>query len=99
MPTFDYQCSACKSVQEEFQSISATPKIKCKKCGASCVKLFSVTQNVIFKGGGWPSHDIKSKSQMTKKNSRMKSKMVEREKAGDAVNNIGELKKKKNASL
>ena len=99
MPTFDYQCSACKSVQEEFQSISATPEIKCNKCGKKCIKRFSVTQNVILKGGGWPSQDIKMKSQMTKKNSRMKGKMADREKSGDAVRNLGDLKKKKNASV
>jgi len=94
MPTFDYQCPACKSVQEEFHSISAIPEVKCNLCGAKCIKLFSVTENVIFKGGGWPSHDIKQKSEMNKKNAKMETKMTEKDKSGEAVRNLGDLKKK-----
>ena len=37
MPTFDYQCTACKTVQEEFHLISATPKIKCNECGRNLI--------------------------------------------------------------
>ena len=94
MPTFDYQCSACNFVQEEFHSISAILDVKCNECGAKCNKLFSVTSNVIFKGGGWPSHDIKQKSEMNNKNVKMQNKMSDREKSGDAVKNLGDLKKK-----
>jgi len=95
MPTFDYQCSSCKNLQEEFHSISATPDVKCEECGAKCEKIFTATENFILKGGGWPSKDMKEKRQMTEKNSRMKGKMKEREHAGEAVRNIGDLKKKK----
>ena len=95
MPTYDYQCPSCNSVQDAFHTISANPEIKCNKCGAKCVKIFTASQNVIFKGGGWPSHDMKEKSQMTAKNAKMQSKMSEREHAGEAVKNLGDLKKKK----
>mgnify|MGYP001241781898 CR=1 FL=1 len=96
MPTYDYQCSSCSSVQDVFHAISANPEIKCNKCGAMCVKIFTASQNFILKGGDWPSQDLKMKRQMTEKNTKMKGKMTDREHAGDAVRNLGELKKKNN---
>ena len=33
MPTYDYECGACKHNWDEFQSMSAKPTKKCPKCG------------------------------------------------------------------
>lgn len=96
MPTYDYVCSKCSAQKDAFHGMNEKPKIKCDECGASCKKIFTATQNVIFKGGGWPSKDMKEKSQMTAKNSKMKGKMKDRENAGEAVRKLGDLKKKSN---
>jgi putative FmdB family regulatory protein len=97
MPTYDYQCQKCQNIQEVFHPISENPRVACVKCQSKCKRI--VTQvNFILKGGGWPSQDIKSKSEMLKKNSRMKTKMNDQEQSGEAVRNLGELRKKKNNS-
>ena len=33
MPTYDYECEACKHTFERFQSMKAKPVRKCPECG------------------------------------------------------------------
>lgn len=35
MPHYDYECSKCSHVQEEFHGMKETPKVKCQKCGST----------------------------------------------------------------
>ena len=93
MPTYDYKCSSCENVQEEFHPCQATPEVKCNICGAPCEKIFSSSGSFILKGGGWPSTDSKFKQQMLQKNSKMKTKMFDRTTAGESVSKISDLKK------
>jgi putative FmdB family regulatory protein len=93
MPTYEYKCSDCENVQEEVHSISITPMISCKICGGSCKRIISMNGNFILKGSDWPSQSFKMKDDMTKKNARMKTKMVEREKSGEGVSKVGDLVK------
>jgi putative FmdB family regulatory protein len=54
MPTYEYQCDACKFRFERFQPITAKPIRKCPKCGKSKVKrLISAGGGMIFKGSGF----------------------------------------------
>lgn len=93
MPTFDYQCGKCGNVQEEFHSISATPKISCSECGSGCDKIFTPSGNFVLKGNNWPSKDARLKKDMTRKNSKMKRIMSDRENSGEAVRSVEDLKK------
>jgi len=93
MPFYDYKCKKCGNVQEELHSITKDPEIKCKKCNSPCKRMMPSEVNYILKGSGWASKEIKLKKDMTKKNSRMKGKMKERERSGEGVNNIEDLKK------
>ena len=93
MPTYEYQCKSCNWIQEEMHSIKDTQKIICAKCGSLSIKKFSLNTNFILKGSDWPDKERKTKKQMTDKNKRMKSKMVEREKSGEAVKTLSDLKK------
>lgn len=95
MPTYEYKCTKCGNVQENFHSMNSSEQIKCEKCNSKCEKQFSANTNIIFKGNGWPDKERRMKSQMLNKNSKMKSKMNDREKAGEAVTSIADLKNKK----
>jgi len=92
MPTYEYQCKECGEVQEVMHGITATPEINCNICKGSCQKIFSLNTNFVLKGGDWPSQGFRMKEQMSKKNNRMKAKMVEREKSGEAVTKKSDLK-------
>jgi len=59
MPTYEYECLACKHKFEILQSITARPKTKCPKCGKKLKKLISSTGGFIFKGTGFYATDYK----------------------------------------
>lgn len=86
MATYDYKCK-CGNVQEEIHHINATPEIRCSICNEVCERLFT-TQGFYFKGDGSPSQNFRMKDQMNKKSQRMKSKMAERESAGEGVTSL-----------
>jgi len=95
MPTYNYQCTSCNYVQEEFHGILENPKVKCKKCNSFSEKIFTANGNFILKGNHWPSKDFKFKKDMTNKNRKAEKKQKERELAGEAVTSVKDLEKKK----
>jgi putative FmdB family regulatory protein len=63
MPTYDYRCDECGYQFEEFQSITAKPLRKCKKCGKmKLVRLLGTGAGIIFKGSGFYETDYRSDS-------------------------------------
>lgn len=63
MPTYDYECSACKHKWEEFQSIKAEPIKKCPECKkAKAKRLIGTGAGIIFKGSGFYQTDYRSSS-------------------------------------
>jgi putative FmdB family regulatory protein len=61
MPTYDYRCSACGHLFEQFQSIHSKPIRTCPVCGEEQVnRLFTGGSGLIFKGSGFYSTDYKS---------------------------------------
>src|SRR5215468_4615468 len=60
MPTYDYECSACKHRFEELQSFSEPPLTKCPKCKKKkLARLFGGGGAIIFKGGGFYETDYR----------------------------------------
>ena len=95
MPTYDYKCTKCSNVQEEFHGISEEKEILCNRCQSICNKIFSTTSShFILKGEGWPSKEQRLKSDMAKKNTKMKDVSKERERNGEAIKSFKELKNK-----
>lgn len=45
---YDYQCSKCSKVHEEYHGMLEHPVIVCMKCGKQCFKLLSVSPDQIF---------------------------------------------------
>ncbi len=61
MPIYEYKCSKCGHVTEEWQKFSDPPLCKCDVCGGSVNKIIS--QNTFrLKGTGWYVTDYASKS-------------------------------------
>lgn len=63
MPTYDYQCGACKHEWELFQSMNDSPVKSCPKCKKRKAKrLLGLGAGLIFKGTGFYETDYKQKS-------------------------------------
>ena len=63
MPTYDYECGACKHKWELFQSIKAEPEKKCPACKKKKARrLIGTGAGMIFKGSGFYITDYRSKS-------------------------------------
>ncbi len=68
MPTYEYQCTKCEQVFEEFQSITARPlrklRVDCKQCSnkAPVKRLIGTGAALLFKGDGFYETDYRSES-------------------------------------
>ena len=61
MPIYEYQCTKCGEVFEEFQKITDEPLAKCKFCQGGVEKLISQS-SFQLKGSGWYLTDYARKS-------------------------------------
>jgi len=63
MPTYEYQCNACKHRFEELQSFSEAALKKCPKCKKKKLqRLIGAGAAIIFKGAGFYQTDYRSDS-------------------------------------
>lgn len=68
MPTYEYQCSACKNAFEKFQQMTARVLKKCPACGErKLVRLIGAGGGIIFKGTGFYCNDYKKTQQSKQK--------------------------------
>ena len=56
MPVYEYQCSACKRIEEAFQKISDPPLAVCPACTGHLEKIISHS-SFHLKGSGWYATD------------------------------------------
>ncbi len=63
MPTYEYECSACGNLWEQFQKMTAKALKKCPKCGKpKARRLLSSGGGMLFKGSGFHTTDYRSAS-------------------------------------
>jgi putative FmdB family regulatory protein len=63
MPTYEYECQACKHRFEELQSFSEAPLKKCPACKKNKLqRLIGAGAAIIFKGAGFYQTDYRSES-------------------------------------
>jgi putative FmdB family regulatory protein len=63
MPTYEYECQACKHRFEELQSFSDAPLKKCPACKKKKLqRLIGAGAAIIFKGSGFYQTDYRSDS-------------------------------------
>ena len=67
---FDYLCPSCDLLFEKaFKPGKDKNRQKCPNCGKMASKYFgTINATVQFKGGGFPSNDMKFKKDMTRRN-------------------------------
>jgi len=61
MPTYEYQCRSCAQRFEARQSIMASPRRRCPRCGKKVDRLISAGAGFLFKGSGFYTTDHRSK--------------------------------------
>jgi putative FmdB family regulatory protein len=63
MPTYEYECQACKYAFEELQSMTDAKLTKCPKCHKNkLARLIGGGSGMIFKGSGFYETDYKKKT-------------------------------------
>ena len=63
MPTYEYECQACKHTFEELQGMTDAKLTKCPKCHKNKLsRLIGGGSGMIFKGSGFYETDYKKKS-------------------------------------
>lgn len=67
MPTYEYECTRCNLVFEEFKSINAPRRQRCPECRGKVRLLISGGVGVLFKGSGFYVNDSRPKSRDTAK--------------------------------
>jgi putative FmdB family regulatory protein len=59
MPTYEYECSKCKYIFEEFQNITDKPLKHCPRCKGNLRRIISGGAGFILKGSGFYATDYK----------------------------------------
>jgi putative FmdB family regulatory protein len=62
MPTYEYECTRCGHVCEEFKPISAPRRQRCPECRGKVERLVSGGLGVVFKGSGFYINDSRGKN-------------------------------------
>ncbi|MBU0683318.1 MAG: FmdB family zinc ribbon protein [Candidatus Omnitrophota bacterium] len=60
MPTYDYECTNCKTQFEVFQNITDESLKSCPKCDNPAKRMISTGAGIIFKGNGFYQTDYKN---------------------------------------
>lgn len=61
MPTYEYECTRCGLITEEFKPMSAPRRQRCPKCRGKVERLISGGAGLHFKGSGFYINDSRSK--------------------------------------
>ena len=61
MPLYEYHCAKCGHTFEKIESVNASNRKKCPKCGARAARVQSAPA-IQFKGTGWYATDYGGKS-------------------------------------
>ena len=61
MPTYEYECTRCGLVTEEFKAMSAPRRQRCPECRGKVERLLSGGSGILFKGSGFYVTDSRGK--------------------------------------
>ncbi len=61
MPTYEYECTHCGLITEEFKPMSAPKRQRCPKCRSKVERLISGGVGLHFKGSGFYITDSRVK--------------------------------------
>jgi putative FmdB family regulatory protein len=63
MPTYEYECTRCGLVFEEFKPVSAPRRERCPGCRGKVERLVSGGAGVVFKGSGFYKTDSRARTE------------------------------------
>lgn len=89
MPTYEYECTRCGLVFEEFQSISAPPRRRCPECRCKVERLISGGTGILFKGSGFYKNDSRGNNAGAKSGEAAESPAGSAPAAGEAGGSTG----------
>lgn len=61
MPTYEYKCTRCGVITEEFKPMSAPRRQRCPVCRGKVTRIISGGMGVHFKGSGFYVNDSRGK--------------------------------------
>jgi len=67
LPTYEYECTRCGHICEEFKPISAPRRQRCPECRGKVERLISGGLGVHFKGAGFYVNDSRAKTSSSPK--------------------------------
>jgi len=68
MPTYDYECAACRRRFEVVHGVHADGPTTCPLCGKGPVRKVITAANVHYKGSGWAKKERRSTATAAAKN-------------------------------
>jgi putative FmdB family regulatory protein len=57
LPTYEYECTRCQHVFEEFRPITAPRRQRCPRCRGKVEQLVSGGAGIVFRGSGFYATD------------------------------------------
>lgn len=69
MPTYEYECTKCGHITEEFKPMSAPRRQRCPLCRSKVKRLLTGGAGLHFKGSGFYITDSRAKNGETAKGS------------------------------
>jgi len=93
VPLYEYECTGCGHRFERIESVSASPKKKCPKCGKPAERLLAAPA-IQFKGSGWYVTDYSGKSAASQEAKTEKAEKTTEAPKPEAVKDSGTKKKK-----
>lgn len=87
MPTYEYECTRCGLITEEFRPITAKRRQRCPACRGKVNQLISGGLGVVFKGDGFYINDSR---QQNSSGSSTKEQAEMREQAADTAGSTAE---------
>lgn len=64
MATYEFECNECEIYWEKQMSMNVDHIDKCPECGKEVHSLITGGSGFIFKGDGFPSHDMRKEKEM-----------------------------------
>lgn len=78
MPTYEYSCPSCNSMEEQIHLMSEDPEFKCSKCNVVMKRVISCNTTGFIMKGGTASIHYREKQARTKKSEKMIKRQNER---------------------
>jgi putative FmdB family regulatory protein len=87
---YDYKCTKCGNVEEQYHGMNESPEFKCSLCGEPSVRIFTINKTGFIIRGEAPSKVIKEKRYRQKHNADLGVRQLEHWGSGPkVVPNVG----------